>query len=202
MEVGTVPCIARCSAVFQASAHWMSAPTTPTGMTANSVSRHCQISSGNRGWMRNYTWLRTNLYMTMCVVCPEQSRCFLNLLFFSFLNGATEIPYQVLIFPQKKKKICLLTATSQWMFNLRCVGFFCLFVLVWFLFLFVNPTLLSTTALFKNVNYQCKVIIVRIFQWWGLGSHKCSLWRKKKKNNLLLVGEGRKRKTKEMTSLK
>ena len=180
MGVGTCNlCIARCSAVFQASAHYMSAPTTPTGMTANNVSRRYQISSGNWGWIRNYTWLRTNLYTTMCVVCPEQCRCFLNLLLFSFLNGATEIPYQVLIFPQKK--LCLPTATSQWMFNLRCVGFFCLFVLVWFLFLFVNPTLLSTTALFKNINYQCKVIIVRIFQWWGLGSHKCSLWRKEKK---------------------
>ena len=29
MEVGTVPCVARCSAVLQASAHWMSAPTIP-----------------------------------------------------------------------------------------------------------------------------------------------------------------------------
>ena len=182
MGVGTAPCIARCSAVLQAAAHWMSAPTTPPGMTANCVSRHCQISSGNWGWMRNYTWLRTNLYMTMCVVCPEQSRCFLNLLFFSFLNGAAEIPYQVLIFPQKK--LCLPTATCQWMFNLRYVGFFCLFVLVWFFgsffFFLVSPTWLSTTALFKNINYHCKGIIVKIFQWWGLGSHKCCLWRKKK----------------------
>ena len=120
--------------------------------------------------------------------------------YFPSLMGLLKFPIKYLYF--LKKKLCLPTATSQWMFNLRCVGFFCLFVLVWFLFLFVNPTLLSTTALFKNINYQCKVIIVRIFQWWGLGSHKCSLWRKEKKNNLLLVGEGRKRKTKETTSLK
>jgi len=102
MGVGTCNlCIARCSAVFQASAHYMSAPTTPTGMTANNVSRRYQISSGNWGWIRNYTWLRTNLYTTMCVVCPEQCRCFLNLLLFSFLMGLLKFPIKYLYFLKK-----------------------------------------------------------------------------------------------------
>lgn len=39
----------------------------------------------------------------MCVICPEY-RCFLNVLFFPFLDRVSETPYQVFTFPQKKKK--------------------------------------------------------------------------------------------------
>ena len=123
-------------------------------------------------------------YIWQCV-WYAQNRVDVSWISFSFpsLMGLLKFPIKYLYF--LKKKLCLRRATSQWMFNLRYVGFFCLFVLVWFFFFLVSPTWLSTTALFKNINYQCKGIIVKIFQWWGLGSHKCCLWRKKKKKKTI-----------------
>ena len=183
MEVGTVPCVARCSTVLQASAHWMSAPTIPPRHDSQQCLQTLPdfLRKLGSGWEITPDWGPT--YIWQCV-WYAQNRVDVSWISFSFpsLMGLPKFPIKCLYF--LKKKLCLLTATSQWIFNLKCVVVFCLFCLVWFLFLFVNPTWLSTTALFKNINYQCKVIIVRIFQRWGLGSHKCCLWRKKERKKI------------------